>query len=481
MPSYDFLTKAIAKEMQYYGIPGCAIGIIREGQVEYLNFGYADVERAIKFTPDTISGIGSCTKSMTAFAVLRLAERGAINLDQPIAEYIEGFQMWDEEATKKVTLRDMLCHRTGVGGHDATWPDNNITRIEFLERLQHLEPNLPFRSLAQYSNVMYAAVGGVLEAVTGQKWEEIMREEVFVPLGMTDSYCLMDEVESLPNCARPYWWNQGLQRIPRWNIDMAGPCGSVMSSARDMLNWLSMNIEQGVWQGERLLKEASFQDFHQVQIPMEYPHLKGGHSLGYALGWRVLDYHGHLVQQHTGKIEGYSAFQFYVPEKKSGAVFLHNMHAPLNPLIFTMQGLLLDHFLDREPFDWVSLYTEQLEHAPEDMYHHLEFDYVPLKPEVIKSRSLALKGYVGSFFNPGYGTFQVVEERGGLWLHEREVFYCPIEHFNGDVFVVSGIKTDTDLYKLPLEFLVDKDSQKVISFTIPLEPKVKPLTFVRSK
>ena len=129
----------------------------------------------------------------------------------------------------------MLCHRTGVGGHDGAWPDNSISRVEYLKRLKYLEPNAPFRTLAQYSNVMYAAVGGIMEAVTGKKWETILREEIFEPLGMDRTFCLMDEAAAHENCAMPFWWNRGLHEIPRWNIDQAGPCGSVMSTAEDMV------------------------------------------------------------------------------------------------------------------------------------------------------------------------------------------------------------------------------------------------------
>lgn len=479
MASYDFLSNAIEKEMDYYSIPGCAVGIVSGGQIEYLHFGYADMDKEIPFKSDTISGIGSCTKSMTAFLVLRLAARGILNLDAPIVTYIKNFKLWDDAATENATLRDLLCHRTGVGGHDAAWPDDSINRIEFLQRLPHFEPNMPFRSVAQYSNVMYTAVGSILEAITGSSWEQLMKEEIFEPLGMKDSYSLMTEAEGLENCAQPYCWNKGLKKLHRWNIDMAGACGSVMSTVEDMAKWILLNINEGIFNGNRMLSEDAFSDFHTVQTPMEYPHLKGGTSLGYALGWRALDYYGHEVQQHTGKIEGYSAFQFYLPEKQCGAVILSNMHAPLNPLIFTIQGLLLDYFLNRESADWVELYTDKIDHAPEDMYHHLEFDFTPIRRKQIYVETLPEEEYAGTYYNEAYGTFTVVFEQGRLWLHERKVRYCPLEHFDGDTFIVKRIKVDTDLYKLPITFVLDEAGERTIGFAIPLEPKVSPIYFTK--
>ena len=480
MSDYKFLTEAIQKEMTYYGIPGCAIAIIKQKEISTFQFGYSNVANKRAFTVDTISGIGSCSKAMTAFAVMRLAEKRIIDMDAPIVSYIPGFELWDEEASKNVTLRDMLCHRTGVGGHDGTWPDNSITRVKYLQRLRYMEPNVPFRTLAQYSNVMYIAVGGIMEFVTGKKWEDIMYEEVFEPLGMNQTFCLMEEAILQENCAVPYWWNNGLRAVEPWNIDMAGPCGSIMSTAGDMAKWLKLQMNKGLVDGKRLISSENFRDLHSVQIAMEYPHIKGGNCLGYALGWRVMDYKGHIVQQHTGKIEGYSAFQFYLEEEGCGAVFLQNIHAPTNPFIFTIQGLLLDYFLRRSPVDWVSIYTERLEHAPEEMYHHLEFDYMPPKPKKAIKYLQELIAYTGTYENKAYGIFTVVLEKGKLWLHERDVYYRVLKHFNGETFRVEQVKEDTDLYSLPLSFLKSSENGEIVGFTLPMEPKVQAIEFKKT-
>lgn len=130
---YEKLLSLIRHMMDYYSIPGMALGIITPGEVHTEGFGIRD-GAGHPFLPDTISGIGSCSKSMTAFAVMRLAEKGLLDIDEPVASYIPGFALWDEAASRQVTLRDMLCHRTGVGGHDGAWPDNSISRVDYLNR-----------------------------------------------------------------------------------------------------------------------------------------------------------------------------------------------------------------------------------------------------------------------------------------------------------------------------------------------------------
>ncbi len=466
------LSSLIEALMAYYHIPGMALGLVTPEGTEFFSFGERDKEKGLPFTEKTVSGIGSCSKSMTSFAVMRLAEKGILSIDTPIAEYIPHFALADPVASKAVTLRDMLCHRTGVGGHDGAWPDNSISRIEYLERLFYLAPNAPFRTLAQYSNVMYAAIGGIMEAVTAKKWEEILAEEIFAPLGMDHTYCLMGEAERETDCAFPYRWNHGLARLPRWNIDQAGPCGSVMSMAEDMGKWISCHIQGG----RPLLSEESFREMHTPQILMDYPHVEGGRSLGYGLGWRVMDYHGTIVQQHTGKIEGYSAFQFYVPYLHCGAVYLLNLHCPDNPLIFAVEGFLLDAFLSREEEDWLSIYADRNRSCAEEIsFHDLEYDLLP-RTDAKGPLSHPCEEYEGIYENLGYGRFAVHVTEGRFTLDERAVSGLPMSHLYYDTFAVHGIKEDTDLYETPLTFYADH-SGRIAGFHITLEPKVADIDF----
>ena len=477
----DQLHRLIEKMMAYYSIPGCAIGIIDGEERHVLSFGTRDIRSGAPFTEKTVSGIGSCSKSMTAAAVLRLEEKGLLDIDAPIASYIPGFALYDQGASAMVTLRDMLCHRTGVAGHDGTWPDNSISRPDYVRRLRYLAPNAPFRTKAQYSNVMYNAIGGIMEMVTGKKWETIIKEEILQPLHMDRTFCLMDEAAQEENCAMPHWWNHGLHAVGRWNIDQAGPCGGIMADVEDMMKWLAFHIRGGTDEkGRSLLSPVHFLDMHTPQILMDYPHVRGGRSLGYGLGWRIMEYHGHVVEQHTGKIEGYSAFQFYLPGTGKGAVYLQNLHAPDNPFIFAVQGFLIDAFSGDPQEDWYHIYTETgKDHAPEDMYHHLEYNYMPAKRIEGTSLSHKLSDYTGRYEHPGYGFFTVREEAGRLLLDERAVEGLLLTHFHYDTFEVQGIKEDTDLYTLPLTFTTGSDGC-IDGFILPMEPKTAPLRFKRA-
>lgn len=155
-----------------------------------------------------------------------------------------------------------------------------------------------------------------------------------------------------------------------------------------------------------------------------------------------------------------------------------NLHAPDNPLIFAVQGFLLDAFLGRQEEDWYGMYTEAgKSRAPEDMYHHLEFDCLP-ESRAEGPLSHSLSDYIGAYWNPGYGTFSVTEKEGRLFLQEREVKDRPMTHLYYDTFQVDEVKEDTDLYRIPLTFYAD-DTGRIAGFHLLMEPKMHSICFER--
>lgn len=107
MVDLEKLKNLIGKMISYYSVPGMALGLIEDDRVNFLSFGIRN-EKGDPFLPDTISGIGSCTKSMTDYCVMRLADRGILDIDEPVKNYVPFFSLWDEEASSAVTLRDMM-------------------------------------------------------------------------------------------------------------------------------------------------------------------------------------------------------------------------------------------------------------------------------------------------------------------------------------------------------------------------------------
>ena len=163
----------LQKEIDYWRIPGCAVTVFGDGWEETACLGYRDREGGLAFDEDTLFCVASLSKSMTSGLIAALVAEGTLDYDRPIKEFLPEFQLWDREASEKFTLRDMLTHSTGFGAHDILWPAD---RAELAKRMRYIEPMDRFRGRPIYSNVIYALIGYVAEAVTGKTWPALMQE-----------------------------------------------------------------------------------------------------------------------------------------------------------------------------------------------------------------------------------------------------------------------------------------------------------------
>ncbi len=169
-------------------VPGAAIAIVKGGRVIFAEgFGLRDIARKLPVTPHTIMPIGSSTKAFTTLAIGTLVDEGKLDWDTPIRNYVPTFKMYDSFATERMTLRDMACHRSGLPRHELMWLGSPFNREQLFDRLQYLEPNKDFRSCYQYQNLVYMAAGYIAGKIAGTNWEQLVKERIFQPLGMTSA------------------------------------------------------------------------------------------------------------------------------------------------------------------------------------------------------------------------------------------------------------------------------------------------------
>ena len=182
LPGLDPMIRALLRDWR---VPGLALAVIANDEVVAARgYGYADIAQKRPVTPDTTFAIGSCTKAFTTTALAMLVERGALDWDRPVRDYLPGFRLFDEVAGARVTARDLACHRTGLPSHDPVWYRAGASRHEIVKRRAYLAPSRDFLSAYQYNNLMYIAAGVLVEAITGQTWEDFTRRRILEPLGM---------------------------------------------------------------------------------------------------------------------------------------------------------------------------------------------------------------------------------------------------------------------------------------------------------
>ena len=172
-------------------VPGMAIAIVENGAVTLSRgFGVRKLGSPEKVDGDTIFMTGSTGKAMTTAALATLVDAGKLKWDDRVTDHIPGFQMYDPWVTREMTVRDLLVHRSGLGlgaGDLLVIPRGTLSRAEVVRRLRYIKPATSFRSGYAYDNILYIVAGHVIDQVSGQPYEDYIREHLFKPAGMLHS------------------------------------------------------------------------------------------------------------------------------------------------------------------------------------------------------------------------------------------------------------------------------------------------------
>jgi CubicO group peptidase (beta-lactamase class C family) len=178
----------IQQLMTEWEVAGSSVSIIYKDKVIFSKaYGYRDVANKLPVTTKTLFGIASNTKLFTATAAAMLHEDKKLDLDKPVRTYMPELHFATGELDDKLTLRDMLSHRSGVPRWDGVWGGSGYTLQEILDRLQYMKPTMGFREGYLYNNNMYAAAGAVTAKVNGTTWEQLIQTRIFDPLEMKQS------------------------------------------------------------------------------------------------------------------------------------------------------------------------------------------------------------------------------------------------------------------------------------------------------
>ena len=455
--------QAIERMMQYYRVPGLVFAVFRgDGEPEMHCLGEKNAEAKTGMDPSTRFCMASISKSFTAAVVSKLCDEGKLDLDRPVTDFVPELRYRE----KQMTLKDMMSHRSGLANHDALWPGDK-SRAEVARQMRYLDSNLAFRSKYQYNNTQFVMAGYAAEAVTGRTFEKLLEEYFLEPLGMTETSATEAGIKACGNMAEPYRvFGTTRRRLPFWNMDLAVPAAGVNSSLNDMVKWVRFHMAGGVTkEGERLLSEKAFREMHTPHIGIDAEPVVAGDPLvleGYGLGWRMGTYRGTPFQMHSGKIEGYSSTQIYLPEKDTGFVIMMNLH---DPELVLFHGIMYDA-LDEAAFgirsSWLSRFSAEMgligEHAGYEAYRELFADYTTPEYKGTDQKQTSGEAHEkehadlsGTYQNPGYGELMVYKEAGTWMLHYRDQD-LPLLPVSGNRFVMDGVKEDIWILRVPVEF-----------------------------
>ncbi|HEU4869469.1 MAG TPA: serine hydrolase [Pyrinomonadaceae bacterium] len=318
------IEKTLDDKRKEFGIPGIALVIVKDDKVIYLKgLGVKDFEKNIPVTPDTRFAIGSASKAFTAMIAVMSADEGKLSLDDSPKKFLPYFTLRDEEAAAKITLRDLLSHRSGLNRTDLAMVTGVLNREELIKVAGLAKPTAKLGEKFQYQNVMYTAAGEAVAKAQNSTWDDLIAKKIFKPLGMTNSDTRAEDMQKARDYSFGYDYNAGTKvtrRLPQRSIAVAAPAGAINSSARDMAQWVRLMLGNGVFSGRRLVSEKGFDELVRKQINI-------GGPVDYGLGWFLRQWNGHKVVEHGGNIDGFNAQVALMPDQKLGFVLLTNVTA----------------------------------------------------------------------------------------------------------------------------------------------------------
>ena len=460
---------------------GFAVAVVEKNKIVYAKgFGYRDIDKILPVDANTLFAIGSCTKAFTATLIGLLQHDGKLDIDTQATTYLKDLRFYNDQMNNTITLRDMLCHRTGLPRYDFSWylfPTKS--RDSLLQRIKYFEPTAPVRTKWQYNNWMFMALGAIDEKLTGDTWEQDVRQKLFTPLGMTHSNFTIQDLTANPDASLGYGVKKDslVKKLDYYHIEGMSPAGAINSSVNEMANWVIAWINDGKFNGKEIIPSAfrteaiSSQSIIGSALPgKEKP---GLYFATYGFGWMLSSYNGHYRVEHGGNIDGFSASTCFFPSDSIGIIVLSNQDGSVVPSI--VRNTLADRMLEAKYFDWNA--DMKKADAKAKAARDSSTKTTPLKTNMPASH--ALNFYAGNYFNPGNGTFEIILKNDSLFaLTKNKMLW--LRHNNYDVFDVffkdehDGIDTTNEPIKAQFQLNLAGDIEGI---WIPFPGEPNPTMF----
>jgi len=358
MERFEEIEQKVVDLMGEFKIPGLSVGIVEHGKPIYAKgFGARNVEKNLPFTENTLFGIGSISKSFTALSLLQLVQEGKINLQDPVHKYLN-FKLGDNKNPIKIC--HLLSHSSGI-------PELSANVVALVRQLGNIDVTVPMSSWNDfflhinnatteffdvpdkyffYNNDMFTCIGLIIEKLTNMKFETYVKKNILQPLNMHRSIYLKEDFEKDTNVLTGYIPSEQKELYKEtshpFDKIVYAP-GGLVSSAREMQNYLITLINGGIFNNSRIIQQSLLEQMWTpyIKIPEE---TLGGKDAWYGFGWVIeKDFFGHRLIHHGGDVGSSTAFLALLPEEKMGVILGANCNASivLNSLAYLYLGFLL--------------------------------------------------------------------------------------------------------------------------------------------
>lgn len=428
-----------------WGVPGISVGIVKDGEIVFSKgYGVLEVGKPEKPNGNTLYAIASNSKAFTSSMIAMLVQEGKLNWDEKVQKYLPWFEMYDPYVSREMTIKDLLCHNSGLGtfSGDVIWYKSGLTSEEIIRRIKYLPNTFNFRDGYGYSNLMYITAGEVIKTVTGKTWGQNLQERILSPLKMDRTIYSLSKLDEKGNFATPHAFEEE-KNIPIQYEDWeeVGALGGIISSVNDIGKWMIFNMNHGINGADTLLTSSSINMLWKMHNSFMVNQTKLNdsktHFRGYGLGWSLADFHGRLRVSHTGGYDGMISAVTMIPDEKLGVVVLSN---GMNPPTNAITNYVLNAFMDLVEKDWSAEMLEQSkkrQSGDKRISDRIEKQIKGTNP------SLPFEKYIGYYNSLIYRKIEVKLENGKLRLYFEHTpdLSATLEHWHYDVWKINWDKT----------------------------------------
>jgi CubicO group peptidase (beta-lactamase class C family) len=311
--------------LRSHGVPGAALAVTAGGETAVLASGVLSRKTQVEATPASIWQIGSISKVFTATQIMQLIGEEKLGLDTKVVEILPEFRVADAEVTKRVTIRNLLTHTSGIDGDISveTGPgDDAIAR--YVSGLADVPQLHPLDAMLSYCNAGWVIAGRIVEVLTARTWDQALADQLIEPLGLRETVVSPEAallqrtaVGHVPGSAA------GPEPVSVWGFSRSwGPANQIIASAGDVMAFALMHLDGGRnAAGDPVLAPELAADMQRPRADMVNPTRRVDH-LG--LGWWLCDWGSRTVYGHDGTTFGQTCFLRVEPQTGTAVALLTN-------------------------------------------------------------------------------------------------------------------------------------------------------------
>jgi len=340
----DFIDAVIKKN----NIPGLSIAVVTNDSVIYAKgFGIKKTGGSDPVDEHTLFEAVSLTKSFTALLLGMLVDQKKIKWTDPVVKYIPDFETNEDFVTQKLTIQDLLTLRSGLLDGDKL---SGSTRMELVPQIRNLKISDSFRLSQTSYNLNYTLAGLIVEIISGESWENMMKERIFSSLKMSETYTNIPAALSFNNFSTPHFVKDGNIVPAQWrDYSIYSPAEGIYSNVVDLAKWIKLQLNNGTFENHSIISPGTLADMQKPQnIAMdlfkEYFNPEAN-FMTMGTGWFISDYKNLKIIQMGGLSSGTSNLITIIPSKKIGIIiqankgFVFDSFVKINYKIFKIQGI----------------------------------------------------------------------------------------------------------------------------------------------